>query len=395
MVMTWVAALIVAAPMVALIIYTIEVAIGLLPATRRREPASDMPRCAILMPAHNEAAGIAETLSALATVVPPEVRILVVADNCTDDTAMCARSAGAEVIERHDTERRGKGFALAFGRDALSHDPPEVVIVLDADCQMAPGTADALCADVMRSGRPAQAPYRLTAQADASPMVQISNFAMLVKNCARSRGMARLGDVALLTGTGMAFPWTLFRDAPLAMGDITEDLTLGIVFTRAGVPPRFSRGEVTSRAALANDTHTQRVRWEHGFLDTMRRAPALLGSGLLRGKRSLIFLGLHLLVPPLAMLVALSLASIAAAGALTLFGASHWPATLLGIALLLMLKVTGAAWIVMGRETISIGSIARIPIYILWKLPIYLRFFTGRKESSWVRTRRQNEDQAG
>src|SRR5205085_6347229 len=97
-----------------------------LPASRAAAPgASRRPRVAVLMPAHNEAAGIA---ASLATVTPQLVagdRLLVVADNCVDDTAAVAAAAGAEVVQRRDTTRRGKGYALGFGLRHLAPDPPE------------------------------------------------------------------------------------------------------------------------------------------------------------------------------------------------------------------------------------------------------------------------------
>src|SRR3546814_20773180 len=80
----------------------------------------------LLVAAHNEAAGIAATVEALSAVAPG-AQILVVADNCDDATAAEARKAGADVVERHDPDRRGKGFALAFGREELAGDRKSVV----------------------------------------------------------------------------------------------------------------------------------------------------------------------------------------------------------------------------------------------------------------------------
>ena len=49
-----------------------------------------------------------------------------VADNCSDDTAEIARTAGVDVVVRHDPERRGKGYALEFGVRQLRLNPPDV-----------------------------------------------------------------------------------------------------------------------------------------------------------------------------------------------------------------------------------------------------------------------------
>ena len=89
------------------------------------------------------------------------------------DTARIARAAGAEVIERSDAERRGKGYALAFGIDHLTPSPPDVLIVIDADCRLTPGTIDALVQRAVETHRPVQADYVLQ-PTERSPISMIS-----------------------------------------------------------------------------------------------------------------------------------------------------------------------------------------------------------------------------
>src|SRR5882762_4767049 len=90
----------------------------------------------VIVPAHNEAAGIQHTVSNLQQLDwPPErFRVVVIADNCTDETARVARESGALVIERHDPLHRGKGYALAhifrWSREAKMAD---AVVIVDAD----------------------------------------------------------------------------------------------------------------------------------------------------------------------------------------------------------------------------------------------------------------------
>src|SRR3954447_19598713 len=50
----------------------------------------------VLVPAHNEAACIGQTIRSLQEQSRPPERIVVVADNCTDDTPAIARAAGVE-----------------------------------------------------------------------------------------------------------------------------------------------------------------------------------------------------------------------------------------------------------------------------------------------------------
>ena len=57
-----------------------------------------------------------------------------------------------------------------------------------------------------------------------------------------------------------------------------------------------------------------------------------------------------------------------------------------GVLLLVLLGVF-IAWIRHGREQVSVGALARAPLYLLWKLPIYLKLI-GRTETRWIRTDR-------
>jgi cellulose synthase/poly-beta-1,6-N-acetylglucosamine synthase-like glycosyltransferase len=275
-----------------LAVFAVELLAGLWPPRRARKRPAVTARTAILIPAHDEERGIAATLGALLESIPQDTRVLVVADNCTDETARVARKAGVEVIERNAPDARGKSYALAFGRDHLAQGgkigAPDVVLVLDADCRLLPGSVTALAQAAVDHGVPVQAVNLIEADLAAPPMVQISSFAMLVKNLYRSRGMQRLGGAALLTGTGMAFPWKLFAEAELATGSIVEDLSLGIAMTRAGSPPRLVGGAgVRSAPADMADALAQRTRWEHGFLQVLKgqAVPVLLG-GLRSGSRA-------------------------------------------------------------------------------------------------------------
>ena len=88
-------------------------------------PPGNRPRqrVAVLLPAHNESTGILPTLADIMVQIRAGDRLLVVADNCTDDTAAVAAAAGAEVVDRNEPERKGKGYALAWGLRHLGTDP--------------------------------------------------------------------------------------------------------------------------------------------------------------------------------------------------------------------------------------------------------------------------------
>ena len=160
-------------------------------------------RVAVLVPAHDEAAGIARTLDAVLPQLREHDRVVVVADNCSDDTAAIARAAGTQVqvVERTHATDRGKGFALAFGVDHLRADPPAAVLIVDADCELAPGSLEVLATELGRTQRPVQALYLMLAAPDAGLGRRMAQFAWRVRNWARPAGWRRLGMPCQLMGT--------------------------------------------------------------------------------------------------------------------------------------------------------------------------------------------------
>ena len=222
-------------------------------------------------------------------------------------------------------------------------------------------------------------------------MTQISSFAMVVKNLYRSRGMTRMGGSALLTGTGMAFPWTLFAGADLGSGSLVEDLGLGITLVKAGHATLLVEDAGVSSAPAPPDAAlAQRTRWEHGFMDTARHtALPLLGSGLWRGAVKEVLLACHLLVPPLALLLTIAAGMLAVTAGLAWAGASAAPAITLAAIFAAALIVVFVAWLHGGRRWLRGTALLKAPFYILWKLPIYLGFLR-RRETEWRRTSRSD-----
>ena len=343
-----------------------------------------------MVPAHDEEGGVGATIAGVQSQLGPGDRVLVVADNCSDDTARLARAAGAEVIERSDAEHRGKGYALAFGVDHLDPNPPDIVIVIDADCRLTPGSIDALVQRAVETRRPIQADYVLT-PTERSPISMISALAFLVRNRVRPRGLRRLGQPCHLDGTGMAFPWSVVRAAPDLGANIVEDLAMGIELAMLGHEPLLCieagvRSELPSEQGVAMQ---QRRRWEHGHLATLLRSgPRLIGEGILRRRPGLIALGADLIVPPLALLVGLLVLVLGAAGVLALIGGPMFPSWIAAIALGLVGLGVAIGWARYGRETIPFRYLLLVPLYVAWKVPLYVSFLFGRREREWRRTER-------
>ena len=391
------------------------------------------PRVAVLVPAHNEASGIGATLETILPQLTAQDRLVVIADNCSDDTAAVAkrccesvalaslqssaqiakcysesevallansgiaqepalseRSFGVIVVERQEPERSGKGYALDYGLRSIEEDPPDVVVMIDADCNVHQGTIERIAGLAASVGRPIQATYLMEQPANPGPKDSVSALAFMVKNLVRPSGLEQLRLPCLLTGTGMAFPWSAIENVMIASSNIVEDMQLAIDLAIAGQAPVFCQeAKVIGRLPQQQQAaKKQRKRWEHGHLQTLlTQVPKLLKAAVLKRRFDLLALALELCVPPLSLLVMIwvvVMGSSLLAGAL---GASWIPAIFSAAeGLLILISIVGA-WAKFGRDDFPVRTLLSVPFYILWKIPLYLAFLI-RPQKKWIRTER-------
>jgi len=383
--------LLVVAMAIPVLFLAVQLGAALLPARASAQLSSaPCPLMAVVVPAHNEEAIIARTVGSIVAQLPPKGRLLVVADNCTDSTAQIASLAGAEVTLRRDATRVGKGYALDQGVRILGTDPPQVVIFVDADCEVDQGSLEILARHCASTGRPAQARYSMLPPPSASSADKISQLAWVIKTLVRPLGSVRLGLPCQLMGSGMALPFEIVSQLNLATGHLAEDQKLGAELALIGKLPHFCpQARVLSQLPQGESgKRQQRTRWEHGHL-------AIIGEfffpltrhAIARRSVRLVAFALDLCVPPLSLLVLL----LALTEAATLF----WFATIGLVGPLIVSSAAlgalaasiGAAWWRFGQEVVSLRELTAVPAYCLLKIPSYVRFFVHR-QIDWIRTER-------
>lgn len=379
--------------MVPVLVLFTQALLAMLPIRVTAQVPGPRPRIAILIPAHNEETGLLATLASLQPQLSTNDRILVVADNCNDRTAEVARQAGADVVERSHAQLRGKGYALDFGVQALAAAPPDVVVIVDADCIVGEGAIARLAGLAVSHHRPVQALYLMHTPAGSGPLKKIAEFAWIVKNKVRPLGWFRRGWPCQLMGSGMAFEWHSIRAARLATGHIVEDMKLGMDLALAGLPPMFCPDAMVYSCfpTSTEGVKSQRTRWEHGHLSMIgSTVPRTLLVATRRASPSLFAFGLDLCVPPLALLVLMVCTLTGLGLLLALFGGPVGP-LFLGVA-------TGAAlgaailmaWWRHGRTTLSSKELMLAAVYVAAKIPLYFRFLFQR-QVAWVRSKRDSE----
>lgn len=335
---------------------------------------------AFIVPAHDEAAGIAATVRSLRDEAARDgnAEVVVIADNCSDATAEIARNGGARVLERQSLEQRGKGYALAFAFERVS---AEAYVIVDADSAVSPGFLDEVRAAWEAGAAAGQARY-LPRNADDSPRSRLMRLALLGFNVLRPRGRERLGLSAGILGNGFFLTRATLQAVPYRAGSVVEDLEYHLDLVSSGRRVWFldEADVVGDMPTAAGAAQTQRTRWEGGRFRMIRTRLAGLCAAVLRGRLALLEPALELLLLPLAYHVMLLLALLAlpvAAGRLL---------ALAGLAVV-ALHVLAAIARVGNRH--DLATLALVPRYLAWKLlllPASLAASSARM--AWVRTAR-------
>ena len=359
-------------------------------AARRRsgEPAgAASTRAVVLVPAHDEEEVIRDTLAALARLDPPAVRVVVVADHCTDRTAEVAREAGAEVLER-DGGDRGKGAALGWALERLRDDVRglDAVVLVDADCWPTPNLIGAVGARLRAGAEAVQADY-VVANPDAGPAAALRDAAFRLRNTIRPSGQDALGLSAGLLGTGMAFTPALLERHPWESRSIVEDAEQHLALVTAGVRVAFAPEAAvhSPMPATLGESADQQLRWESGGGHLVRAwAPRLAAAALRDGDRGRAGALVELLLPAQSLLLAGQAGTLGAAvvlraraaGRLAAFGLAGQAVFVLG------------GMVVAGAPRSAYRALLHAPALVVQKLGLVAKVARGDVPESFVRTER-------
>jgi 1,2-diacylglycerol 3-beta-glucosyltransferase len=349
-------------------------------------------RFAVVIPAHNEALGISDTVASVLALDYPAAnrKVIVIADNCDDNTAQVAKDAGAEVIERFDAMRKSKGFALTdFFPEVLRDSWVDAVVVVDADTVVQANLLTSFAAHFAAGAKVVQADYAV-ADPGQGWRTELLDVAFTCFHEVRSLGREALHVSSGLRGNGMGFTRAALERVPHAASSLVEDLEYGIALARAGIRVVYAH-DTKVWAEMPNDdaaAESQRRRWEHGR-ELMRREHgwSLARSAIRSRDRVQADLAADVLLPPLTTVVKRAALSSALAGAVTV--AKRRPAWALIPA---VLGVGGIAFhIVTGWKRSSAGrNVAkRLPGYVKWKAG--LTSPPPVADNAWVRTKRNAE----
>lgn len=355
------------------------------PKAVRTEPKT---KFAIVVPAHNEETLLPRLLNSFNGITYPGhlFKVLVVADNCSDETAEIGRKSGADVFERNDLTMRGKGYALRwlFETHLSGAQEYDSYIFLDADCLVSANFLDVIDAK-FQSGSQAVQAYYTVHNALQSPVSALRFLAMALKHYVRPRGRHVLGLSCGLFGTGMAMKRSIIDSYGWSTLSLTEDIEYFLKLTKNGTRVDFAPEAVvwTDMPVSLRSAHSQNLRWEKGRLQMLfKYGPSSFLNGIFKGRVRELDAIIEQAIPPISILALLTLAAFSFS---LLIGG--WM-LLLAVSAALML----AAHLVIGATSAHVPlkiyrAIPFIPAFIIWKYAIYvLALLPIRQE--WKRTER-------
>lgn len=351
-----------------------------------RPARQSRPRMMVVVPAHNESLLIGRCVRSLlqdrVSDADVDADVLVVAHNCTDETAALAKAAGAQVLTVNDDGRGGKGSALRAGLAQASTDGYQALVVVDADSTVSPGFM-AVAQDALSRHQAFQARYVLASNR-AHTRARLGSLGFLGFNILRPRGRARLGLSAGIFGNGFGFRSDVLARVPYSTTSLVEDLEYHLRLVRAGVRVHFvEQATVTSEAAPnhGNASSHQQARWEGGRLLAIRLWTLRLAGDLARGRWRCAEPLLDLLGLPLTMALVLLMIALAVP--------EHWVRLYACMALVVLAThVSSAAAESLGwKETVK--TVIAVPAYMAWKLSQVPRtLLASRPNAVWTPTAR-------
>jgi len=355
--------------------------------TAARSALEKLYHLTIIIPAHDEELGIGRCITSIrrADSQGVHVRVVVVADNCSDQTATVARAAGAEVLIRCDRERRGKGYALDFAFKVLEGSGNDGFAVIDADTEIDRNFIIETAA-ALRAGADATQCRYLVRNSNATVRIRLMRIALAAYNVLRPRGRERLGFSAGLYGNGFGLAAETVRAVPYAARSVVEDVEYHLALLAAGRRVTFlDRTTVYADMPVAGPgIDNQRARWEGGrFRMIYSKLPGVLRR-IARFEFGFAEACLDLLLLPLAFHVVLLLVVLLTPTA----AVRYCGAAGLSIALLHLI----VAAFVAGNGVRDLPALFSAPLYIVWKLLLIPKLHRSSKaDAEWIRTERAGE----
>lgn len=264
---------------------------------------------AIVVAAHNEETVIGPLLENLLLLDYPKeyFDVFVVADNCTDKTAIIARNVGAIVHRRFNTEKRGKGYALEwmFHRLFKMERQYDAIAIFDADNLVKENFLFEMNSKLCQGHKIIQC-YLDSKNPFDTWVTNTFSIAFWVTNRLMQLARYNTGFLSnLLGGTGMCISTDVLKEFGWGATSLTEDLEFSMKALSHGIKTTWAHDAVVydEKPLTFMQSWYQRKRWAQGQVDVAGRYffPLII-KGIRERKLMYFDAAVHLFQPALVMI---------------------------------------------------------------------------------------------
>ena len=356
-------------------------------------PATPVTRFLVVVPAHNEGKLIADTVESVRKADYPagQLRIVVIADNCSDDTATYARDAGAVCYERKDPARPGKPQALHWIFQQVDLAEVDGVVIIDADTVVHPQYFRRMDARLQAGERAIQGHYGVM-NPEESWLTRLSVLPAALNSYLMFPGKRALGLSCPLAGNGMCFDAAITRSLGWNAFTLSEDWEYYLILVTHGyqvtsAPDAVIYGQVARSLDLGK---AQRMRWMKGRIDaTNIHWRALVRAAATRFSLAPLDALFDVARPTHAILFVWSILYVGVCGAVWLAYPPAFGVFLFALAILGAQVLYFVAGLLVARPPLQTWlALAMVPWYLLWKLGVTLKGLLSLRDRAWVKTTR-------
>ena len=347
----------------------------------------------VLIPAHNEELLIGRILRSVRNQDYPKelYDVLVVADNCTDQTVMIAEREGFRALERKDSSLAGKGYAIKYGLEYLKNESYDAVFIIDADSIVDEAALRELDRAIQQGARIMQC-YNGLANPDDSWFTRLMDVSRTLGNAVLGPAKEKTGLSSNLMGNGMCF----VRDAIDRYGwdafTVGEDWEYYAKLVMKGERIAFvNKARVYHRESIDLEQATsQRLRWSSGrFAIAAKYGIRLFFNGIKSGSIMKMDSATPLLLPNPSLGISLTLLMLMVCSVVPFSGYKGIMIGWIGLLTILQFAFFLVGIVYVKNRKKKLTALLFAPVFLIWKSGLDLLSVAGIGRKFWVRTERK------
>lgn len=347
----------------------------------------------VLVPAHNEELLLGRVLESIRNQDYPKEMydVLVVADNCTDNTAKIAMREGTRIIERKDDRLTGKGYAIKYGLEYLANELYDAVFVIDADSIVDQVALQEIDQAIQQGARIIQCSNGL-ANPDDSWFTRLMDISRTLGNEVLEPSKEIIGLSSHLMGNGMCFVRDVIEKYGWNAFSVGEDWEYYARVVLTGERVAFvNKARVYHRESVdLKQATSQRLRWSSGrFAIAAKYGTRLFYNGIKSGSIMKIDAAMPLLLPNPSLGINLTIMMLAITLVIPLSDFREYVVDWFCLLIILQLAFFLIGIVYVKDRKKKLLAIIFAPIFLVWKSCLDLLSVAGMGRKFWVRTERK------